>query len=87
MYNVAAREVKRADAVKTEHAVLRPDHVRQRVVDHDAPKHDECKQRLELHSARYRAGDKRGGDDREHHLKCAEHHIRYSRALGVPLIQ
>ena len=85
----AAREVLHAPLVQEALGVPGP--VGQRRVDHQAEQDHEQQVGREPHPLRERAGDERGGDDRELELEEREHHQRHGgrelrvRGLGHPV--
>ena len=78
VHHGAAREVERAQAAQP--AAGRPDPVRHRRVDHDAPQEDEEDEGLHPHALDHGAGDEGGGDDGEHGLE--EHEGRVGHGPG-----
>jgi hypothetical protein len=88
VHHRAAREVERA--VHEQPARGMPHPVRDGAVDQQRPERDEQHEGRELHAIGDRAGDQRGGDDREGHLEHREEAfgmVKATVASPVPMVK
>ena len=74
VHDVAAGEIQRAQ--RRQRAAFAPDHVCQRIVDHQRPENDEEHQRLKAHAPDKRSSEQRRRYHGKHHLEAAVNEVR-----------